>query len=147
MRGRKGSSRGSFLREAGEECGSQRNCRQSMNLILVCTHSKELLSFAGLCPCTSVPNSGAVSINCPMSWVALYIMHNASFFFVRESESRRHTYIRIYRDGTKIRFLWDPITWEVNRKKCVLASEEKTAEIIKGREGVLSCRERDSILY
>lgn len=81
------------MREAGEECGSQRNCRQSMNLILVCTHSKELPSFARLCPCTSVPNPGADSINCPTSWVALYITHNVSFLFVRESESRRHTYV------------------------------------------------------
>lgn len=43
-----------------------------------------------LCCCTSVANSGANSINCPMSWVALYIMPNS---FLCENLIKE-TYIR-----------------------------------------------------
>lgn len=74
------------MREAREERGSQRNCRQSVNLILVCPHCKQISSFPRLCPCTSVPNLGTNGINCPMRWTAVYVMHNVQLLFVRESE-------------------------------------------------------------
>ena len=44
--------------EAREQCGSQRNSRQSVNMILVCPHRKQVSSFTTLCHCTLVPNSG-----------------------------------------------------------------------------------------